>query len=241
MTSPRISTVTAALLFVAATASAKDGDRVVLGKLGQATNATAIHSQPNPYSSVYYRVKAYEYLIVQKGRSASWTKVVMKNGTYGYVPTAAVAELPYVLTAQSPSRQTSRGILASRGSSPIANSQVANYAMNFIGTPYKWGGNDVNNGIDCSGFVKKMYGTIGKDLPRTAAEQATVGTPINRLEELRAGDRLYFWDGKRGKIGHTGIYLGNGYFVHASSGHGGVATDALGQQRWLRILVAARR
>jgi len=68
-----------------------------------------------------------------------------------------------------------------------------------------------------------------------------VGTPVTRLEDLQPGDRLYFWDAKRGMIGHTGIYLGGGYFVHSSRGHGGVNTDYLGQKKWLNILVAARR
>jgi len=168
----------------------------------------------------------------------------MSNGVYGFVSTKAVVSLPYEVVQKQNNRETNRTLLASRGGAVVRGSegsQVANYALNFIGTPYKWGGNDVYNGIDCSGFVKKMYGTIGESLPRTAAEQATVGQAIERLEDLRAGDRLYFWDSKRGKIGHTGIYLGNTYFVHASSGHGGVATDYLGSAKWLRMLVAARR
>lgn len=229
-----LATVTAS---VAAASAMAQTSKIVLGKLGQATNETAIHTQPKGTSPIYYRVKAYQYLVIQRTRSSAWTKVVMSNGVYGYVPTSAVAQLPYEVTAKAPARSSNRTLLASRG----GGSEVANYALNFVGTPYKWGGNDVNNGIDCSGFVKKMYGTIGQSLPRTAAEQAMVGQPISRLEDLTSGDRLYFWDAKRGKIGHTGIYLGNGYFVHASSGRGGVATDYLGTQRWLKILVGARR
>ena len=68
-----------------------------------------------------------------------------------------------------------------------------------------------------------------------------MGQQITRLEDLQAGDRLYFWENKRGKIGHTGIYLGKGYFVHSSVGNHGVATDYLGSKNWLKILVAARR
>lgn len=217
-----------------ATAPAEAG-KIVLGKLGQATNATAIHTTPSGRSPIFSRVKPYEYLVVRKTRSTAWMQVVMSNGAMGYVPSAAVATLPYEVTAKAPSRASA--VMASRGS----GAAVAAYALRFQGTPYKWGGNDVYNGIDCSGFVKQMYGTIGKELPRTAAQQAMVGQPVYRLEELQAGDRLYFWEKKRGMIGHTGIYLGNGYFVHSSSGHKGVATDYLGTQRWLRILVAARR
>jgi cell wall-associated NlpC family hydrolase len=87
-----------------------------------------------------------------------------------------------------------------------------------------------------------MFGEVAHiQLPRTAAEQVKVGQPVRRLDELRAGDRLYFWDKKRGKVGHTGIYLGGGYFVHSSRSHNGVATDYLGSRTWLNMLVAARR
>ncbi|MBI3720982.1 MAG: C40 family peptidase, partial [Fimbriimonas ginsengisoli] len=120
-------------------------------------------------------------------------------------------------------------------------SALAQYSLNFVGAPYQWGGNSTMTGIDCSGFVKQIYGAIGVSLPRTAAEQVSVGQPILRLEDLQSGDRLYFWDSRRGKVGHTGIYLGNGYFVHSSSGKGGVSTDYLGAKKWLKLLVAARR
>jgi cell wall-associated NlpC family hydrolase len=104
----------------------------------------------------------------------------------------------------------------------------------------------LTNGIDCSGFVQQLFGKIGVDLPRTAAEQAKVGKKIERLEDLQPGDRLYFWDKKRGKIGHTGIFLGffkdgGAYFIHSSTNNKGVDTDDLRSKKWLNMLVAARR
>lgn len=65
--------------------------------------------------------------------------------------------------------------------------------------------------------------------------------PITRYEDLQPGDRLYFWSTSRNKVGHTGIYLGNGYFSHSSTTNGGVATDNLGNPHWQKMLVAARR
>jgi cell wall-associated NlpC family hydrolase len=85
-----------------------------------------------------------------------------------------------------------------------------------------------------------MYGKIGIELPRTAAEQALVGEPITRLEQLRKGDRLYFCDKSRHRIDHTGMYMGDGTFIHSSHGKGGVAITPL-TRSWLSILVAARR
>jgi len=215
----------------------------VIGKLGQAIRATRIYAAPNSRSRVYYSLKPYQYVIINPSKYDKWLKVRMQNGRDGYVVAEAVARLPYTVTLNS--TQPSRHSSANRGQAVVPGSGVgsalANYSLRFVGTPYKWGGNDLLNGVDCSGFVKQIYGQIGVNLPRTAAQQVFVGTPIRRLEDLQPGDRLYFWDHKRGKIGHTGMYLGRGYFVHSSSSKGAVTTDYLGQERWLKILVAARR
>jgi len=178
-------------------------------------------------------VRPFEYLVVRQAKSDQWISVLLQTGVYGYAPKKDVAELPYEVTTSQCRR--AEPTLSSRSGSALAS-----YSLNFLGTPYKWGGNDEYKGIDCSGFVKKLYGKIGVNLPRTAAEQSRVGMPISDLGDLMPGDRLYFWESKRGRIGHTGMYLGNGYFVHSSMGHRGVATDVL-TPRWQKILVAARR
>jgi cell wall-associated NlpC family hydrolase len=215
-------------------------EKVVIGKLGQALNDAKIYSRASMRAHVYYHVKAYEYLVLRESSYEGFYRVVLANGGMGYVPVADVARLPYDVTADEnkPEEPTRRDNVELSSRSRAA---IAAWSRNFEGTPYKWGGNNPTRGIDCSAFVKFLYGQIGLNLPRTAAQQAMVGTPITRLENLQAGDRLYFWSSKRGMIGHTGIYLGNGYFEHSSSGHHGVATDYLGQKKWLAILVAARR
>lgn len=209
--------------------------KVVLGSLGQAMAKTAIYASPNSKSKVFFRLPAYEYLVIKPYGSTNWYRVLMENGVFGFVSKDKVAQLPYEVATNPTTR--SRGTVAgSRTGSALAES-----SLRYVGTPYVWGGNDPSKGIDCSGFVKNVFGQIGLSLPRTASQQALVGAPIKRLEDLQAGDRLYFWEAKRNKIGHTGIYLGNGYFVHSSSGRGGVATDYLGAEKWRKILVAARR
>lgn len=221
--------------------------KVVIGRLGQALKSTSITSKPDG-GRRYYTVKPYEYLVLRTGPSGFY-KVLLQNGQEGFIPSDSVAKLPYDVTKDK-AQTTSRGNnsrVASYGSSGItigsgdAREAAARYSLQFQGTPYKWGGNDPRNGIDCSAFVKFLYGKIGVNLPRTAAEQVKVGKPIARLEDLQPGDRLYFWSSKRGMIGHTGIYLGNGFFCHSSSNNKGVATDDLRQKHWLDILVAARR
>lgn len=237
--------ITAALI----AAGSAHAEKIVLGKLGQAIERTPIYSRPSTRSHVYYRTGKYQYLVINTASNAAYTKVLMNNGATGYVATDAIAKLPYSVTADTaPARSYNskssragslRWTLTSMGS-PTTRAEIAQDATMFAGAPYKFGGNNPLTGIDCSAFVKMLYGKIGVDLPRTAAQQVNVGTPVLRLEDLQSGDRLYFWSSKRGMIGHTGIYLGNGYFVHSSSNNHGVATDYL-SEKWRRILIAARR
>lgn len=235
----RIRTLTAITLLLAAAFA--PAQKIVVGKLGQALKQVSIRSKPSTSARTYYKVKPYEYLVINAFND-KYHKVLLQNGSQGYVETASVARLPYDVTMDKP--KSSKGGLVASGRSIgtiTSRSQAAAASTAYTGTPYKWGGNDPNAGIDCSAFVKYLYGKIGIDLPRTAAQQVSVGKAITKLEDLQAGDRLYFWSKSRGKIGHTGIYLGNGYFSHSSSTRGGVATDYLGDPKWRNILVAARR
>ncbi len=228
----------ASLLVVASFAQATEK---VLGRLGQALKAGAIYSSPSSKARVYYKVKTYEYLIVRDTKNTSWVGIVMENGRLGYAPATRVAKLPYQVTSGSVQKNIPAPVKSGGAAPDNARGEIASYALKFIGTPYKWGGNNLESGIDCSGFLQQLYGKIGVNLPRTAAEQSKVGKNITKLEDLQAGDRLYFWDAKRGKVGHTGIYMGNGYFVHSSTNNHGVDTDYLGEKRWREKLVYARR
>ena len=231
-----------------------DDKTVSLGRVAQATALTHVYSRPSTRSHVYYSVQPKEYLVVKDYKKGSpWKYVLLQNMRYGYARVDTMTLLAYeykvpasqVVASTPPSRSdlSSRGAdrYSGRGSQDLRGA-VADYALKFAGkTPYVWGGTNLATGADCSGFVKQMYGAIGLNLPRTAAEQVNVGVPIRRLEQLQKGDRLYFWDFKRNCVGHTGIYLGKGYFVHSSRTHQGVDTDYLGDPKWMRILVAARR
>lgn len=111
---------------------------------------------------------------------------------------------------------------------------VVQKALRHIGAPYRYGGS-TPAGFDCSGFVRYVHEIAGIGLPRTVAEQYRVGDPVGRAS-LRPGD-LVFFDGLR----HNGIYIGQGRFVHASSGSARVDVSHLDDPWFRERFTGARR
>jgi cell wall-associated NlpC family hydrolase len=107
-------------------------------------------------------------------------------------------------------------------------------AMQYLGTPYVWGGSSPG-GFDCSGFVMYVYAQVGVYLPHHAADQYNYGTPVSR-DELAPGD-LVFFDG----LGHVGIYIGGGEFVHAPHTGDVVKISSLNDSWYSSTYVGARR
>lgn len=93
--------------------------------------------------------------------------------------------------------------------------QIANFALQFVGSPYVYGGTSLTNGADCSGFVMSVYQNFGISLPRTSGEQGQCGTDVGGLGNAKPGDLVSY-------SGHIGIYIGNGQIVHASSAKTGI-------------------
>ncbi len=116
-----------------------------------------------------------------------------------------------------------KGKLLGEWESPNEQQLLVKVALAFLDAPYRFGGSSVR-GIDCSGFVKKIYSLFGVDLPRTAAEQSHVGIEVAK-SSLTEGDLIFFV--KKNRIGHVGIYIGNNKFVHAASSNKGVRVDSL--------------
>ena len=113
-------------------------------------------------------------------------------------------------------------------------------AMGFLGVPYKRGGNSVETGFDCSGFVKAMYEqTIGLVLPRRANEQAAATQTIDK-KDLQPGD-LVFFNTMRRAFSHVGIYVGNGKFIHSPKPGAEVRVEDMGVNYWARRFDGARR
>lgn len=115
-------------------------------------------------------------------------------------------------------------------------------AMNFLGVPYKRGGNSVNNGFDCSGFTRHIFEmSVGLVLPRRADEQAKLSSlvPIKK-EDLKPGD-LVFFNTMRATFSHVGIYVGEGKFIHSPRVGGAVRVEDMREAYWAKRFTGARR
>jgi Cell wall-associated hydrolases (invasion-associated proteins) len=146
------------------------------------------------------------------------------------VQTASVQKTQKALvqTASVPTPKVSRG--SSDKSTLISN------ALSLQGIPYVFGGTN-RKGFDCSGFTQYVFGGSKISLPRTAAEQYNIGTPVSR-QQLQPGDLVFFTTYKSG-ASHVGIYIGGGNFIHASSS--GVRITSLDNSYYKTRYLGARR
>jgi cell wall-associated NlpC family hydrolase len=121
-------------------------------------------------------------------------------------------------------------------------SELVITAMNFLGVPYRLGGNSAEQGFDCSGFTRHVFEhSIGLVLPRRSHEQATQAglLPVKR-DELKPGD-LVFFNTMRRAFSHVGIYVGDGRFIHAPATGGEVRVEDMRLAYWQRRFNGARR
>jgi len=119
-------------------------------------------------------------------------------------------------------------------------SELVISAMGFLGVPYKRGGNSLETGFDCSGFVRAMYQqTVGLILPRTADQQAAATQVIDK-SELQPGD-LVFFDTLRRAFSHVGIYVGDNKFIHSPKPGAQVRVEDMRVGYWRTRFNGARR
>ena len=111
-----------------------------------------------------------------------------------------------------------------------SGSSVVDYATQFVGNPYVWGGTSLTNGADCSGFVQSVYSNFGVSLPRTSYEQQNAGTEVS-YADAQPGDLICYG-------GHVAIYMGDGKIVHASNSRDGIK---ISDDATYRTILSVRR
>lgn len=181
-----------------------------------------------------------------------WAEVKCVSGAKGYVSSAYLKiegdeNIPYILESEASEyvaetedfdfdseEAVSDGSLASR---------IIEYAKRFIGTPYVWGGTDLEKGVDCSGYIYSVLKDFGISVDRTSRQMSSNGFYVSK-DELRPGDLVFFdSDGVNdGQVSHVGMYIGDGKYIHSSSGKAySVTITGLAEDYSSRTYVTARR
>ncbi len=149
--------------------------------------------------------------------SNGWSRVEF-SGKTGYIKSD-------YLTTEKPAVTTSSSTTAtSSSSSSSLGQEIADFAVQYVGYPYVYGGNSLTNGVDCSGFTQQVYLHFGYSIPRRASIQGTVGTSV-AISDLQPGDLVFYGDSTG--IGHVTIYIGDGQVVHASTPSKGIIISDL--------------
>jgi cell wall-associated NlpC family hydrolase len=116
---------------------------------------------------------------------------------------------------------------------------AARTAERFVGIPYQWGGNNVVEGMDCSGFVRAVYNLCGVNIPRSSKDQFKAGESVGK-DNLKEGDLVFFGSSEE-SISHVGIYVGSGRFVHAPRRGDEIKVTALDDAYFAKKYIGARR
>ncbi|HEY6019383.1 MAG TPA: C40 family peptidase [Candidatus Paceibacterota bacterium] len=122
----------------------------------------------------------------------------------------------------------------------VNGQQIADYAKQYIGTPYVWGGNSLQSGVDCSGLVQQVYKKFGLSVPRVTYDQIGTGKAV-KMDGLQVGDMIFFDFGGKSGPDHVGIYLGDGKFIHAPRPGKGVEISDLKSGYYQDTFVGGRR
>lgn len=194
------------------------------GKSGLVLKAAILRTGPSTTKgeriATLYPGKELRILDTQWG----WHKVKTQSGTVGWVAEYLV--------------KPSNNLPSWYAASAAPKADVVNTAMQHLGARYRYGGSS-RGGFDCSGFTRYVYSRHGVSLPHNSAAQFSKGTPVKK-SDLVKGDLVFFSRGSL-RVGHVGVYVGDGKFVHASNPRGGVKVSALSESYYSSRYVGARR
>ena len=176
------------------------------------TQTLKVREQPNTDSIVITLIPEEEQLEVVEIMENGWIKFLLDDEeayvSGEYVDVEERLEKAVTLTE----------LKYGQGVSDV-RVDLVQYAKQFVGNPYVWGGTSLTNGADCSGFTLSIYKKYGVSLPHHAASQAQLGTKVD-YNSAQPGDLVFY--AKNGRINHVAIYIGNGQVIHASSPKTGI-------------------
>lgn len=200
------------------------------------TSVLNLRSKPTTSAGIVSRLSSGQVVKVI-GINAGWFKVQSSKGT-GYIHPEYVEITKYSGSSGSSSSGSSANAIQlssnSSSSSGSVRSDIVSYAANFLGVKYKYGASSPSKGFDCSGLVKYVYSHFGISLSRSSASQYSGSRRISK-SELKLGD-LVFFSGPSGgsRVGHVGIYVGGGQFIHAPSPGKSVRYESLSNSYYAR-------
>ena len=157
-----------------------------------------------------------DYILIGKNAEQKAQEMVQNSGTESPDEAFTYAESKEEEAARLEKEASEAAAKAEEEASAKAGTgqAIVDYACQFIGNPYVWGGTSLTNGADCSGFVQSVFAHFGISLPRTTWDMENVGTPVS-YDQAIAGDIILY-------DGHVGIYMGDGQIVNAINSSRGI-------------------
>lgn len=205
-----------------------------------ATDGLNVRKEPSTDSAIWTQVSNSErYRVLSQ--TDGWVEIELDTTT-GFVSTEFVDVL-YALPEAikftplvEKSSSGGKGQSSSTGSSTKSSlrNQIVNYALQFLGNPYVWGGTSLTSGADCSGFTMKVYQKFGVSLPHHSGSQAQKGKAVSS-SNMRPGDLLFYTD-SGGTINHVAMYIGNGQIVHAANKASGIKISNWNYRKPVKIV-----
>lgn len=183
------------------------------------------------------------YNLSVEGYESGWVKVTDDTNTTGYVSADFVtlkngAKPENTAVKSTPAKKTK---IIYNNSGDVSGESLVEFSKNYLGTPYVWAGTDLENGVDCSGFVYSVYQNFGITLQRTSRDMYGQGAEVDQ-ENLEAGDLVFFNSGGDSDISHVGMYIGDGQYIHSTNGAGnGVVISDLSSAYAVKTYVGAKR
>lgn len=232
----RFATVTTQTLFVRKEPTT---DSAILGMLPEAEDLLVLDEKDGWYkvdteegigwiSGDYVSVHTEFVQAESKEEEAARLKKEAEERRKAQAAAAAKAASSNKGSSSSSSGGSSSSTTYSVGSGSELGVAVAEYALQFVGNPYVWGGTSLTNGADCSGFVMSVYANFGVSLPHSSKADRSQGYAVASLDEAQPGDLICY-------SGHVAIYIGNGQIVHASNKKTGIKVSSASYRKILAI------